>query len=214
MLDVAWGIGIESDQLCFGSRELSGVGCRVVFGSRPWESLVIEVGKHFLTYAVRALLAECLVLLGYPKWNHHYIQKVFILLEIQPFWIKEQIWTVPGKGKVTFPVMRSTSFSVGSERGMAAAGAREGCSAFQTLPNPQDGLQNQRLCVDFECCLLEAVRLFPSFWVHNSHTLSKIAGPNGYWEHTDLGYTPGPGFCDSLEQNNEWRVLFSSPTKW
>lgn len=69
MLVVTWGVGIESDQLCWGNRELPGIGYRVVSGSRLWESLVTEVGKHFLTYTVRALLAECLVSLSCPKLN-------------------------------------------------------------------------------------------------------------------------------------------------
>lgn len=74
---------------------------------------------------------------------------------------------------------------------------------------PLDVLQNQRLCVDLECCLLRGSVSFPSFWVHNSHILNKTAGPNGYWVNTQtLVIHLVLALCDSLEQNNKWKALF------
>lgn len=207
MLDVTWGVGIESDQLCLGNRELPGVGCRVMSGSRLWESLVTEVGKHFLTYTVRALLAECLVSLRCPKLN-----KIIIVfrkfISCLRFSLSE---SKNGSGQC----LEREKSQVGSGRGMAAVGDREGHSAFQTFPNPLDVLQSQRLCVEFECCLLRGSVSFSSLWDQNSHTLSKIAGPNGYWVNTQTLVTHLVlALCDSLGQNNKWKAFCSSPTKW
>lgn len=122
------------------------------------------------------LIAECLVLLGCPKLN-----KIIIVFRKSTsclrFSLSESTDTsgqiFPWKGKITFPVMRSTSFSVGLGRGMASVGDREGHSVFQTLPNPLDGLQNQRLVHGFlNAASLETVC---PFLVCESRTLTHSA---------------------------------------
>lgn len=77
---------------------------------------------------------------------------------------------MPGKGKVTFPVMRSTSFSVGSGRGMAAVG--DHVLPFKHFPTHWMFFKTRDHVWSLNAASLEAVR---PFLVCESRTLTHSA---------------------------------------
>lgn len=194
----------------------SGVGCRVVSGSRLCESLVTEVGKHFLTYTVRALLAECLVSLRCPKLNK--IISVFRKsISCLRFGLSESKKDLDSawKGKSHFPSDEIHKFLCWFREGNGSCGRpwKLFCPSNTSQPTGYSS-KPETVCWVWMLPLRGSVS-FPSLWVQNSHTLSMIAGKNGYLVITQTLVTHLVlVLCDIALSKIINGKLCSSPTKW